>query len=185
MLKLGGEMTWSGQSQLCWKSVVLFCWRLCHCASQVLKHTEHQTLLQQCSQSRRISGHSCKRRDASSGTCLSRLSVSKRVTSAANICLARHAEESRCLKTPRAVESTIICAGGGTALCSFQQMNKRIIAAGLLAHHSLKAVAPASKMHVLPQGSTNNPNRTTVTNIMTEPGGETVRPWHELHDQSV
>ena len=74
--------------------------------------------------------------------------------SAANICLRRNAPQSKSLKTFSEAPRTIVCPlGSNELLCSIQQVNKWVIAPGLLAHHSRKAGAPASKMHMTPQGS--------------------------------
>ena len=135
-----------------------------------------------CSQSSGMSGKRQKREDAISCTLLSQLSVSKRVTSAANICLARHAEESSSWKTAPAAKSTIICASGDADLCPIQQVNNCIIAPGLLAHHSFKAVLPRSKMHLLPQGSTINPNSTTVTTVRK---ANTLNSMHKHNESQV
>ena len=124
----------------------------------------HQPLLQHCSQSCRISGHSSKTLDKTHCKVLSLLSACKRMTFAANTCLTGNADISRHLNTTRAIKTTIISASGDADPCFVQQVNRCIIAPGLLAHHSFKA-APACKMHLLPQGSTINPNSTTVTNI--------------------
>ena len=162
----GERVLWATEQKYVLCVCVCVCVVSCHFDLTVLSlcvsglNSAHQPLLQHCSQSCRISGHSCKTPDTTCCTILSRLSVSKRMTSAANICLTPHAELSRNLKTPRAIKTTISCASGDTDLCSIQQVNKCIIAPGLLAHHSLKAVAPARKMHLLPQGSTINPNST-------------------------
>ena len=106
----------------------------------------------------RISGNRCKIIDTFFCTLGWWLSVSNRMISAANVCLRRNAPQSKSSKTFSEAPRTIVCPlGSNELLCSIQQVNKWVIAPGLLAHHSRKAGAPASKMHMTPQGSNIHP----------------------------
>ena len=114
-----------------------------------------------CIQSKRISGNLCKTMDTARCVDLSRLSVSNRLTVAANICLMCNAPQSRLSKTPTTKRSSAVCkSGGDDEVCSIQQANQWVIAPGLLAHHTLNS-SGLLKRHLRPQGFNIDPHGTT------------------------
>ena len=113
---------------------------------------QHVCLGTCCEANDRISGNRCKIIDtffAHPGGALSFQS---------NDFCSKHLLETQCTQSNSAkLRELSFALGSNELLCSIQQVNKWVIAPGLLAHQSRKAGAPASKMYMTPQSSNIHP----------------------------